>query len=788
MRGRKLWDDGEGPHKDWSLVSLFLHRKPQETRIKEELWGRAGPGQGKARAPAGTVLLLPLLHSKALLPTFRPQSHVLGSLIPQKPMESPRPATLLLPLLLLLIGLSASSGIGCPHLPHWITHCLLASHMEILCLLSVIRSWLSFSPQSQGMRGSGLQRAWFYLLLLKSKKSYKFKSSQRHRMPASSQWKLLGSCTLSEKDYHISIPSPDIFQKGLRSKRTQHSDPEVVESLPRPGSQRNEGPEFSFDFLPEARAIQVTIPPGPEVNVRLCHQWALECEELRSPFDAQKIVPGGHTTDLPYEFLLPCLCIEASYLQEDTVRRKKCPFQSQPKAYGSDFWKSVHFTDYSQSDQMVMALTLRCPLKLEASLCQRQDWHGVCEDLPNATAQESKGWYVLEKVDLHPHLCFKFFFENTSHVECPQQSGSLISWNVSMDIQAQQLVLHFSSRMQATFSAAWSYPGLRPDTLIPPVYSVSQTQGSGPVAVDLIIPFLRPGGCVLVWRSDVQFARKHLLCPDVSHRRLGLLTLALLGLTTLLGVVLVFTCRRLLPAERLGRRGPAVPCPPLPRPAPPHSVQVLLPPSGRGRARLVLLLHAADSEPQQRLVGALAELLRTALGGGCDVIVDLWEGTHMARVGPLPWLWAAQARVAREQGTVLLLWSGAGPGPTQGLDPGSTSLRALLRAAPRPLLLLAYFSRLCAKGDIPQPLRALPRYRLLRDLPRLLRALGARPSTRATSWSHLGAQQCLRGRLELCRQLEREAAKFGCQSSAGFHRSPRCLWPQSVGALAGTPE
>ncbi|XP_071462015.1 interleukin-17 receptor E isoform X2 [Marmota flaviventris] len=692
-------------------------------------------------------------------------------------MESPRPATLLLPLLLLLIGLSASSGIGCPHLPHWITHCLLASHMDrsfpgnsvpavchtkLALLLSTKprHAWVWYWPcclcLHQVSEPSGLQRAWFYLLLLKSKKSYKFKSSQRHRMPASSQWKLLGSCTLSEKDHHISIPSPDIFQKGLRSKRTQHSDPEVVESLPRPGSQRNEGPEFSFDFLPEARAIQVTIPPGPEVNVRLCHQWALECEELRSPFDAQKIVPGGHTTDLPYEFLLPCLCIEASYLQEDTVRRKKCPFQSQPKAYGSDFWKSVHFTDYSQSDQMVMALTLRCPLKLEASLCQRQDWHGVCEDLPNATAQESKGWYVLEKVDLHPHLCFKFFFENTSHVECPQQSGSLISWNVSMDIQAQQLVLHFSSRMQATFSAAWSYPGLRPDTLIPPVYSVSQTQGSGPVAVDLIIPFLRPGGCVLVWRSDVQFARKHLLCPDVSHRRLGLLTLALLGLTTLLGVVLVFTCRRLLP--------------------------------GRGRARLVLLLHAADSEPQQRLVGALAELLRTALGGGCDVIVDLWEGTHMARVGPLPWLWAAQARVAREQGTVLLLWSGAGPGPTQGLDPGATSLRALLRAAPRPLLLLAYFSRLCAKGDIPQPLRALPRYRLLRDLPRLLRALGARPSTRATSWSHLGAQQCLRGRLELCRQLEREASKFGCQSSAGFHRSPRCLWPQSVGALAGTPE
>lgn len=47
------------------------------------------------------------------------------------------------------------------------------------------------------------------------------------------------------------------------------------------------GPEFSFELLPEARAIRVTIAPGPEVSVRLCHQWALECEELSSPFEAQ---------------------------------------------------------------------------------------------------------------------------------------------------------------------------------------------------------------------------------------------------------------------------------------------------------------------------------------------------------------------------------------------------------------------------------------------------------------------------------------------------------------------
>lgn len=58
---------------------------------------------------------------------------------------------------------------------------------------------------------------------------------------------------------------------------------------------------------------------------------------------------------------------------------------------GSDFWKSVRFSDYSQHNQMVMALTLRCPLKLEASLCWRQNPLTPCETLPNATAQESEG-------------------------------------------------------------------------------------------------------------------------------------------------------------------------------------------------------------------------------------------------------------------------------------------------------------------------------------------------------------------------------------------------------------
>nr|XP_030696565.1 interleukin-17 receptor E isoform X8 [Globicephala melas] len=633
-------------------------------------------------------------------------------------MGSPGLSALLLPLVQLLLGLSASASIGCPYLPSWSTLCLLASHMDDSFTgrsaqiprhtLSAFppspkpwRAWLCHCPCCWCLHlvsdPSGLQWDWLHLLVQKSKKSYKFRFCRRHTMPASAQTPPTRGCVPKE-------PNLQIQRKGKFSPNVAHKG------------------------------------------------------------------------------------LEVSYLQEDTVRHKKCPFQSWPEAYGSDFWESVNFTDHSQHSQMVMALTLRCPLKLDASLCQRRGWHTLCEDVPNATARESEGWYVLEKVDLHPQLCFKFSFGNSSHVECPHQTfgepisdpgwdpfppfrphataakpnsipalTSLLtaarllspptnhhllhdalsyplaapSWNVSMDTQAQQLVLHFSSRMPATFSAAWSHSGLGQDSMVPPVYNVSQTQGSSSVTLDLIVPFLRPGGCVLVWRSDVQFAWKHLLCPDVSHRLLGLLILVLLAFTTLLGVVLVLTCQRPL--------------------------------SGPGRARPVLLLHVADSEAQRRLVGALAELLRAALGGGRDVIVDLWEGTRVARVGPLPWLWAARARVARERGTVLLLWSCASPSPAGGPDARAAPLHTLLRAAPRPLPLLAYFSRLCAKGDIPPPLRALPRYRLLQDLPRLLRALDARTPTQATSWGRLAARPCLRGRVELCRQLEREAAKLADQ-------------------------
>uniref|UniRef100_A0A8C9G8R0 Uncharacterized protein n=1 Tax=Pavo cristatus TaxID=9049 RepID=A0A8C9G8R0_PAVCR len=80
---------------------------------------------------------------------------------------------------------------------------------------------------------------------------------------------------------------------------------------PRPGHQpQPRGPVFTHTWLPEARAIEVAVPEGPALVVRLCHQLALECEELPQPFHRQLLVLGGHHVSLPYEFLVPCLCVE----------------------------------------------------------------------------------------------------------------------------------------------------------------------------------------------------------------------------------------------------------------------------------------------------------------------------------------------------------------------------------------------------------------------------------------------------------------------------------------------
>ncbi|NXJ08650.1 I17RE protein, partial [Odontophorus gujanensis] len=272
--------------------------------------------------------------------------------------------------------------------------------------------------------------------------------------------------------------------------------------------------------------------------VRLCHQLALECEELPQPFHRRLLVPGGHRVSLPYEFLVPCLCVEASYPHRDSLRSKRCPFRERSDAYGPELWSSVRFHDYSSKDQMAMVLSASCPLHPRATLCWREvaAEAAPCHDVPNSTASEEEQAYTLDNVDVHPLLCFRFSYGNSSHVECPHRTDT--AWNVSLSARGLQLRLHLTSRVPASFSAALCQRRgghCEPEA---PVYTVTrvsdvgqgssggtsratltlpralQPESSAPGELALLLPVQVLGSCVLVWRSDVRFARKQLLCPD----------------------------------------------------------------------------------------------------------------------------------------------------------------------------------------------------------------------------------------------------------------------------------
>ncbi|XP_058701119.1 interleukin-17 receptor E isoform X2 [Poecile atricapillus] len=536
---------------------------------------------------------------------------------------------------------------------------------------------------------------------------------QRRRVLGSSAWQVQFDCFPAESGQQVLVSLRTIPDRGF-ALSCSHL---VTEEPP--------GPVFTHAWVPEVQAIEVWVPAGPALMVRLCHQLALECEELPRPFHQQVLVPGGHHISLRYEFLVPCLCIEASYSHHDSLRSKQCPFHDRPDAYGPELWSSVRFHDYSTSskDQMAMELNATCPLHPQATLCWREapDEAAPCHDIPNSTASKDGQVYILDKVDVHPQLCFRFSYKNSSHVECPHQPET--AWNVSVSVWGLQLRLHLTSRIPAAFSAALCQRRGGQCEPEAPLYTVTQPEGSAPGELALLLPVQILGSCVLVWRSDVHFARKQLLCPDVSRRHFGLLGLVLaLGLVV---TVLLLNCRG---AWR--------------------------PDDGVPGGRPVLLLYSPDSEEHLGLVCALAERLRAGLG--CDVRLDLWETGGLGQAGALPWLYAQRGRVGRQRGTVLLLWSQGSarlfhrwqvgmadgtPGDAHDIFGAAMAcLHGELGAAGRGGgWVLAYFSRLCSPHDVPRPLRPLPTYRLPRQLPGLLGALrGSPPAPRRCRRDRVG--------------------------------------------------
>nr|XP_033781884.1 interleukin-17 receptor C [Geotrypetes seraphini] len=490
-------------------------------------------------------------------------------------------------------------------------------------------------------------------------------------------------------------------------------------------------PAFTYVLVPEERAIHVSVPVGPDVKARLCYQQARVCEEPKGHSFQLIRASRSKNFTLHYGYLVPCLCIEMCYLPADSKRLKICPFQESPEAYGSDFWRSGRFHDLSPAhkDQMAMKYKSLCPVKPVASLCQKHDdmARSLCEDIPNSTTMESNSVYRIDKVDNNPYICFKFSCGNSSHVECPHTRDT--AWSVTAELRALQLFLHFNSRIPASFSAAACTPKAHHCDSSSPVYTVRRKDVSSPEEFHLIVPFRAIGSCVQVWRSDVLYATKHLICPDFSNRRLGLMVLCfLLGILVVLFFLLLnYRCVQKMFRAPLWRR-------------------------------TVLLIYSLDSEEYKFLICAFADFLHSVLG--CEVILDLWDVGKVAQIGIVPWIYSKRELVKTEKGKVIIVWTKGsrrmydlwerrdvrGNLWRDSHDLFSAAMACLhsdLKEEAQKERLgdytLVYFEGLCEKQDIPGPLRAVRKYRLFEDLHGLVNEL-RRASRPLPCWIRAGAK------------------------------------------------
>ncbi|KAE8612398.1 hypothetical protein XENTR_v10012841 [Xenopus tropicalis] len=475
---------------------------------------------------------------------------------------------------------------------------------------------------------------------------------------------------------------------------------------------RNAKPEFNYTHLPEQRQIAVSLSKGPTAVARLCYDRII-CKSL--PENATPKFTVTEKAILKYDYLLPCLCIEAYYDFQDSPRNKTCPFESHGDAYGPDFWK----TTWSHSnDRMLMKFRSLCMLEPSVSLCQKQN--GSCDVIPGANITTNElleenqfyAWeYEVESVDKDPNLCLKFTVKSWSHVRCPEAGER--DWNVKVDMGLFQVHLTIFSHVPATISVSVCMGNIRTVNCEP--HTTIQLNETNEVQVFSFL--LARGICYKVWRSDVLHAHKYLICPDYSHKHLGLIFLTSFLMVLALVILLYLIYRQIK--------------------------NIFTAPLW---SQTVLLVYSPDSAEYKTLICAFADFLQSILG--CEVILDMWDMNTVSQLGILPWFYQKRELVAQRKGSVIIMWTKK----SRSMYDQWTSSKLSSYDWKDPVNLFGtamsclmkdfnveedekdnlrdynfvYFEGLCDKHDIPPSMRKISRFCLFKDLYRLVNILQGR--------------------------------------------------------------
>ncbi|XP_060691096.1 interleukin-17 receptor E-like [Hemiscyllium ocellatum] len=466
------------------------------------------------------------------------------------------------------------------------------------------------------------------------------------------------------------------------------------------------GSQMNYSVILKKKQILVTAPLGRVLKAMLCYKRGLVCRELKN----SSILLINSTFSLSYEYLLPCLCVQVFYPGPDSSRTTICPFTNTLEAFGPDLWRSTNFSDLiHHRNSMAVRLTGKCHIKPSVVLCWKSN--GICEEFEESAAKISKSGYVFESVDRHSQMCFKFKYKNSSHIECRNRRDA--DWNVTMVTESNQLLLSFASHIPASFSAVlckMKEDECKNQTLI---HNVTQTEFSTQKLL-MVLSVESHKFCVRVWRSDVVFSGKQLLCPQYSRNRLGLGLLSTLVLLAAMPMLVYMVWK--------------------------FATEVSAP----LWSRTVLMMYSPDSEDQKKLICAFADVLKTEVH--CNIILDLWDTGRVAEIGIVSWLYSKRELVEREGGKIIIIWSKRSQemyNQWSMLDSGSkmnhndlhdlfnTSMACVYNDILRNRRIkdysIIYFDGLCNKENIPAIFTKIPKYRMLKDFSSLVHALQSAP-------------------------------------------------------------
>ncbi|CAO2606154.1 Interleukin-17 receptor C [Lemmus lemmus] len=429
-----------------------------------------------------------------------------------------------------------------------------------------------------------------------------------------------------------------------------------------------------------------------------------------------KNLTGPQTITLNHTDLVPCLCIQVWPLEPDSVRTSFCPFREDPRAY-QNLWHIARLQVLSPGRWQLNA---PCSLPAKVALCWQAPDQVPCQPLVPPMLQENVTVNKPQEFPLvrgHPNLCVQVSsLEKVQFQEC--------LWADSLGpFKDDMLLVEMRTGLNNTSVCALEPSGC---TVLP---SNASTRAAH-LGEQLLQDF-RTHQCVQLWNDKdlgVLWA-----CPmdKYIHKRWVLVWLVCLLLVAALFFFL------LLKKDRIK----AVP-----------------------RARTTLLLHSAEGEGYERLVGALASALSQL---PLRVTVDLWSRRELSAHGALAWFHEQRRRTLQEDGVVVLLFSPAAVaqcqqwlqhqtvelGPHDALASWlSCVLPDFLQGREAGRYVGVYFDGLLHPDAVPAPFRAAPLFSLPSQLPGFLDVLqgGCAPSHRRPADRVERVAQALRAALDSC--------------------------------------